>query len=273
MTTKSSGQTSHMYEPYDYIDLSLECDERIMAEYVSTSLELVHGDLGLGSLAPEKPPLSRLGRALMLSQDGTATIANQLRDKIVQDSEGNIAMAKIRLEVCEEAKSVEEVLRYGDRLPGSIVALLDAGIAKIQQMSKDMEELGLKAIVGVAAEFYDEPFEKLEKWLRRHVNSEWLPSDTPLGQDSTMEKVLRAAAGFLVVDRSTERLVGLYHSALGYYASERYHESLFWIHTSINTINRLEADPDGDEDPAGRRPIRTQTWHPTTKRLAYTRTA
>lgn len=222
-----------------------------MSEYVSYMLELTHGDLHLSSSASPKPPHSRLGRALIASEGA----ALQLRKKIMEDAEGNIAMAKLRLEAVDGATTIENVVRYGDRLPATIVSLFDTGIADIQTREPNIEELGLKAIVGVAYEFHERPFADLERWLRRQMKRDG--DDQLQPQDLTVEEVLRAAAGLIFVDNRNDLPVRLYHEALGYYVAERYNEALFWMYTSTNTVDAEEFE----------KPKRMQTWHASRKNL------
>lgn len=248
-----SNQRDGFVEPYDHVDLSIDNDEdqSIMSTYVSCMLELVHGDLGLSSPASPKPAHSKLGRALIASE----AASTQLRDKIVTEAEGNISMAKLRLESIDGATTIEEIVRYGDRLPASIVSLFDSGIAGIQIKDSQIQELGLKALVGVANEFHHRPFADLQRWLQRQIKQE--DQRQPQREDFTIEEVLRAAAGYLRVGNTPDCPVELYHGALGYYVAERYNEALFWIHTSTITIDAEEFE----------RPKRVQTWHASRRHL------
>lgn len=101
-----SNRFAQLLEPYDDVDLSFQrIPEDVIEDYVSTELEPVHGDLHLDSLLADKPPLSKLGRMLVVSQSLIPTMtADELRRKIIQDAGSNIALLKLRLEACDDAK-------------------------------------------------------------------------------------------------------------------------------------------------------------------------
>lgn len=222
-----------------------------MSAYVSHALESVHGDLGLFSPVQSKPPHSKLGR--LLSNSMAAVI--QLRRKIVDDAEGNITMAKLRLETIDGAATIEEVMRYGDRLPAFVVACFDDKFASIQERGLSMGDLGLKVIIAVANGLHGRPYADLQQWLRRQDNLQG--NDGSHIRDFSIETVLRATAGFLLVNWDDKYTVKLYHHAVTYYVTERYNEALFRLQTSIIIIDRETFE----------HPRRLQTWHASRKHL------
>lgn len=242
--SRSNQSADSLKEPYDRVDILLDIRHEAMSDYVGHALELAHGDLGLSSGAPFVVAHSKLGMALVASEN----TAMQLRDKIVIDADGNIAMAKLRLDVIDGATTVEEVVQYGDRLPANIVSLFDSIVANVQNMSSCIEHLGLRAIVGIASRYHGRPFSDLQSWLRKQRDHDSQRGDSQL-EDFSIEDVLRSAAGCIVVDREEECRVRLYHGALVSYAVQGYNEALFWMQTSTSTMKFGEFG----------RPVRRQT--------------
>lgn len=204
-----------------------------MRKYVAWDLEREHGDLGLGSSNDTKPPLSLLGTVLRQRHGGPA---QTLLDSIANRAFGNIALTKLRLDLVHSAQSLEAVEVVGDRLPGKLVALFDAGIRGLEGQSPSQRDLGLIAIAAAARKFNGEPFATLKSWLQDPLSK---PSSVD-GPPRSREDVLQAVRGFLVADPYLDREIKAYHPSFQIYASERYNESLFWAHSQLrnNHITR-----------------------------------
>lgn len=93
-----------------------------MAEFIAWDLEREHGDLGLRSPV-NKPPLSRLGKSLLLNQD-VRPIRN-IVDDIVELSYFNIGIAKARLDLIHDMESLDGLDAKKDQLPTTVTALFD----------------------------------------------------------------------------------------------------------------------------------------------------
>jgi hypothetical protein len=72
-----------------------------LESFVRWSLESQHGDLGLGSGASDIPPLSSLG--LELTKSGMRGSLEDLVDQITFSAEGNIAIARAKLDLVNTA--------------------------------------------------------------------------------------------------------------------------------------------------------------------------
>ncbi len=213
-----------------------ESDE--LEDFVAYSLEKEHGDLGLGSPCPQKPPLSTLGRALTRSPQGTRAARN-LADAIADRAENNIALALARLEMAHAAPTLEASRTVSDRLPPTITALFDAGMVRVEAQPAGRRELGLRAIAAVA-HFRSKPvrFADLERWLAEaELRAPAAASHIP---HRSLEEVLHAANGFLVITSEygeAERYLKTYHTDFYVYASQGYRPSLAWATAELTFSN------------------------------------
>ncbi|KAI5928599.1 hypothetical protein F4810DRAFT_644354 [Camillea tinctor] len=227
---QNCDDNKNFYEPYTHRDLDIGLvGEKQMLDYIAWELENNHGDLGLDSRAFTKPPLSRLGKELKKKRNRGKL--KELMDEIEFKSWGNISIARLRLEIVHEMSSADEIVA-GDRLPRSITAIFDAGIRKIEQQPESEREVGLKAIAAMAHFEYEQgvDFEVLQRLLRltsRHSShSHMLPR--------SLEEILQATKGFLVVENLDECPFRAYNQAFHTYARDNYNESLLWAYAELD---------------------------------------
>ncbi|KAF2204608.1 hypothetical protein GQ43DRAFT_141111 [Delitschia confertaspora ATCC 74209] len=220
----------HLHEPYDRVDFQMTSmivfDN--MEKYIAWDLERQHGDLGLLSSYPRKPPVSNLGMALL--EDPTGATPEQLVRNINKRAVyNNVAIAKARLESLDEIHALEtlEALEGSrDRLPANIVALFDAEIARIEAQPELQQELGLKAISTVGCHgdsHWGMDGAALEERLKIVVSR---PRAAP---PASMEDVMEACRGLLlIVPAATEDAqdVPIFHPLLHQYVRDRYNTSL-----------------------------------------------
>jgi len=192
-----------------------------MREFVAWDLEKEHGDLGLASRNSRKPPLSVLGSILRHGRTNDAT--QELLEHIVGAAQGNIAIAKLNLDLIHQEQTLETLETVHDRLPGNLIALFDAGMKQIEDQPDSQRELGLEAIAAASEVFDGVEFDALERRLlpdTSNPNSEGMPLQV-------LKDVLRAAKGFLVL-KHTEGVVAAYNANFQSYVTEDYNQTLFW---------------------------------------------
>lgn len=219
-----SGNVSSLVEPYEHVNFPISpIDPDSMRDFVAWDLEKEHGDLGLGSSNSRKPPLSFLGASLR--EDGPGGTARNLVERIVGKAHGNIAIAKIRLDLVHREQTCEAAVR--DRLPSNLLALFDAGMKQIEEQPAAQRELALNAISAVCKEYDPMDFGLLEKRLLQATSRSGSGKNLPQTKD-----VLQAAKGFLVFSH-TENTVAVYNTDFHSYITEDYNESLFWAHAQL----------------------------------------
>ena len=113
-----SDEECILQEPYKHVNLSMSIPSDTMAEFIAWDLEREHGDLGLRSPV-NKPPLSRLGKSLLLNQD-IRPIRN-IVDDIVELSYFNVGIAKARLDLIHDMESLEGLEADADNASLSFV--------------------------------------------------------------------------------------------------------------------------------------------------------
>jgi hypothetical protein len=197
--------------------------EESMKQYLQWDLEREHGDLGLGSTNPSKPPLSDLG--LKLRDYPTARLVKLLTMSNIQ---GNISMAKARLDSVHRTLSVAELDASHDRIPSNIVALFDAEIAKIEAQPKQTRDFTLKCIAQLCHTPDGMFVYEFEKQLNRLAS--FLGTDSP----PAFEVVMGACQGlFTIVFCNSNYLILPYNYLLYLYVHDNYNESLYWAKVEI----------------------------------------
>jgi hypothetical protein len=177
-------------------------------------------------LWPKKtwPPLTPIGEIL------TADI--EPMTSIMAEAEGNLILAKLRLEEICEADVLEVSEQVRDRLPRQVVSFFDAQIRMVNDQHQSacrttcqapcVAALGISAIKLATEEPDGISFEDLQNTLR--ASRRWKEMG-PLD----MQKVLHAAKGLLKVTWNNEvnaEQLEAYHVDFLLYASQRYNEYL-----------------------------------------------
>lgn len=181
-----------------------------MKRFVAWSLEREHGDLKLESSA-RKPPLSALGRSLR--ENHTTNEAQALVDRIVDVAFGNIALAKARLDLVNEAESIQSVEARRDQLPANIIAMFDAGLRRIEAQPPNQRDLGLKAIAAAGRDDTGVSVPLMQRLLHNSISV-----NTRSGED-----IVEAANGFLIATtRHNPQKLVVYNMSFYYYVVQRY---------------------------------------------------
>ncbi|KAH7123677.1 hypothetical protein B0J11DRAFT_318642 [Dendryphion nanum] len=206
----------HLHEPYAHQNISIDLVPRqYMEDFISWNLEREHGDLGL-SRFPDPPPLSALGQSIL--EGAPFVLPSGLVEDIYEESEGNISIAKARLDLVHVAESWAGLNAYKrrQRLPVNIVSMFDAGIRTIQQQRSERRELGLKAI-SVLAKGEEIPITIMRRWLS-NTNPDLLRS----GED-----IIDATEGFLcAIPGAAGQDLCAYHNDFFNYATNHYNEAI-----------------------------------------------
>ncbi|KAF2093752.1 hypothetical protein NA57DRAFT_80750 [Rhizodiscina lignyota] len=217
-TCRTCGPDARLFEPYTHVELPVLLSNRDMECFLKWNLEGEHGDLGLQSANQHKPPPSALGRALREER-----VAENIVQAVVFESEGNIAIARTRLDEIHVAQTIQETEPIPDRLSRNRIAMFQAGISRINEQADGRRELGLTAISAAGSESGGTSFRELKEQLRTIVRKR--KSDG--ASDLTLYEALHAAAGYLVVDNTIEQRVTPYHTSFFLFVNENYDERLF----------------------------------------------
>lgn len=167
----------------------------------------------------------------MLVNRGGPGVIRDLVESIANDAMNNLTFAKLRLDTIRAAQSIDTVLRVGDRLPANRIAMFSAAIKRIAAQPQPQSRLGLTAISAAANHFNGKPFRELERELRRVVPRSG--GDHSGSRHYTVQEVLKAAGGFLMLDNSTDQVVAPYHESFFLYVMEKYDELLVWTHGDL----------------------------------------
>ncbi|KAF2801732.1 uncharacterized protein BDZ99DRAFT_455882 [Mytilinidion resinicola] len=214
----------YLNESYDIVNFGIgQIPNPSMRDFVAWDLEKEHGDFGLKSPCHDKPPLSSLGALILRNQDGNTP--QTLLERILDQAEGNIGIAKLRLDNVHNAQSLEDVESIGDRLPPNIVFQFDTAIRNIEAQPASQGDLGLRAIAAAAENNAGVPAANVERWLRPKL-SKFPPR--------SVEDVLQAANGFLISANIEEENIRLYHTSFFMYVAQNYNASLLWARSQLH---------------------------------------
>ncbi|KAF2795818.1 hypothetical protein K505DRAFT_239126 [Melanomma pulvis-pyrius CBS 109.77] len=222
-----------LYEPYDHVTIPVNvCPPSELKQFIAWNLEREHGDLGLGSPHPRKPPLSVLGRSLRA--DRTSKSAEVLVDRIIDLAYGNVSLAKARLDLVHEAQSIVQIEARRDQLPANIVTMFDAGIKGVEAQSPTKRDLGLKAIAAASRDDQGISIPLMQRWLHQSISVQ-----TRSGED-----ILEAARGFLLAtpDDNPQK-IRLFNTIFNYYVVERYSQVIHRADSQLraDTLRRKDS--------------------------------
>ncbi|KAK1985868.1 hypothetical protein LZ30DRAFT_685846 [Colletotrichum cereale] len=252
-----SGDTAGFIQPFDHVELEIDSATQPVARFIDWDLEMEHGELGLGSENPDKPPPSALGRRLLDPRNQEALA--RLRNQVGSQAKGNISLARLRLDNVHQTQSVGALFARSDVLPANIVGFFDVGIRRIEKQPPSQRDLGLKVIAAVAHyDFFSGiEYEDLRGIIRRSTKTSARPhakrtTSTPTvstrRRRSTMpapetahvahrslEEMLHAARGFLTfMNNKNGRPLVAFCESFHTYARENYNESLVWAHAQLD---------------------------------------
>ncbi|KAF2496956.1 hypothetical protein BU16DRAFT_458406 [Lophium mytilinum] len=214
----------YLIESYDIVNFGIgQIPPQSMRDFVAWDLEKEHGDLGLKSSCHDKPPLSSLGALILRNQDGSTP--QSLLERILEQAENNIGIAKLRLDNFHNAQSLEDVESIGDRLPPNIVFQFDTAVRNIETQPASQGDLGLRAIAAAAENNAGVPAANVERWLRPK-SSKFPPR--------SVEDVLQSANGFLISANMEEENIRIYHASFFMYVAQNYNASLLWARSQLH---------------------------------------
>jgi hypothetical protein len=194
-----------MSEPYDVIQMRLDLVPSALRNFVRTDLEVEYG----------------------------FEVEKNVIETVCEPSDGNINLAKLRLDQIRDLGGPPAILLATDRLPREVVAFFDAEIKRINILEPAQRYQTLLAIIMVAA-WGPVTVNELENVLSGASSSEpdYTGSDHPL-----VRRVIRSARGLLssYILRGTmpsdqqepdRRRITLYIRDLGWYIREDYNQDL-----------------------------------------------
>lgn len=236
MLTVSSGATRTFIEPYNAIEYYIgRLNDFPMKDFITWNIEQVHGVQGL------RDPVQRASMASpavegsrWLSPMG-ASIEAQLKpvnvvDDVVLRADGNIAMARLRLDNMHVADSIETLSEVKDRIPRNIIEMFNSGVQQIENRPISKErELGLWSLVAIT----DGPVpveEVTQLVLANMIPQAQVDNDWP-----TLDALLQAANGFLTLRMSPSEvwIADTYHEDFRLYLKENYNGTLSKMRSSL----------------------------------------
>ncbi|KAF1959261.1 hypothetical protein CC80DRAFT_406955 [Byssothecium circinans] len=231
-----------MRELYDHVNITISIPNDDMEAYLNWALEREHGDLGLKSTA-KKPPLSSLG--LSLRKRNEPELIKTLVSDIKGLATGHIAIAKARLDLLHDARSVEDIMQKRYQLPASnldIVSMFDAAVKAVEAQDPLRGSLGLQAIAaaGRDPDGIEIPYlrELLNQSNRTRVRS---------GED-----ILTATRGLLTAPVGFKpQSLHIFGNTFNNYVVERYNDSIYRADQQLPQENSLE-EMDNDTPVAAR---------------------
>ncbi|KAL0934505.1 TOL protein [Colletotrichum truncatum] len=261
------GSSVNFSQPFDHVELNLGFNNHYFQQLIDRELEMEHGDLGLKSTKEEKPPMSDLGRSLTDPRNHEALAT--LRSRTADQADGNVSLALLRLNNVHQLQSVDSILSpLSDVLPANVVAFFDAGMQRIEEQPPYLRDLGLKVIAAVAHYGYHTGlgYEVLDKLIQNSLQTparqqptrtQSLPvAPTTAATEAmeelavfhvphrSLEEMLHAARGFLVMGTLGYRPLRAYCQAFYVYVKENYNESLVRARAKLD-FDSVEVNQEG----------------------------
>ncbi|KAK7422806.1 hypothetical protein QQX98_001367 [Neonectria punicea] len=228
------GDDARFEQPYDYVDLDISPErfgQHYMEQFVDWKLESEHGELPLRNPSnnPRKPPHSAIGASLAVPRNGAALDA--LRREVLDRAKNNIVLARIRIDMLQDNRMLERLGSMANRLPGAVVALFDAAMKRIERQPEGQRDLGLTAITVISHASFNRgvPFATFQRILEKAA----MTSEQRYPSHRSIEEVLHAAKGFIVVEPLQHRPLKAYTKDFHLYTSENYNENLAWVRSQV----------------------------------------
>lgn len=214
---------SVLSEPYDRIELDMSSVQWHKISYdegfKNPMVDWVTHELRIG---------------MGLSEEGGSEILKKAAASVVEKADGNINMAKLRIEELLATDMGEMLGKVGDRLPRNIVAFFDAEMSRIQSQTPKLRELALLTIAAVAEREYYEGVlvATLEKMIRKARDESPHLGRFPV---RSLEDILEAANGLIVMRLDTDIFgVVLWHADFATYVQENYNQTLFSMKAQLD---------------------------------------
>jgi Heterokaryon incompatibility protein (HET) len=216
-------------EPYSHMSSHIgQIPNEYMEKFILWDMWREHEDVGFAVQETGVPPLSpEENPPRTPSTDATL---GKIISFVSKYAHSNITIAKIRLEEIHNGRSSEDLDNVRDRLPHSLVALFDAGIQRIERQPKAQRDLALLAIAAAAEKDTGVSLTSLEECIRDAMSRSPHVVNAP---PHSLEDILRAANGFLAMQRCDSKDVAIFNPAFLLYVKENYNDSLYWARRQL----------------------------------------
>jgi hypothetical protein len=166
-----------------------------------------------------------------------ASLLREEVDGVVELAEGNVFMARMRLDNLHLVQTPEQLTApVGDRLPPNLISFFDAAIDSMWAQPEEQRILGLLAIAAMSRRPYHQgiDFARYEDAVQEfNRTSSEIQVKCP-----GVEGVLLATQGFLMTVQQANQPLRAYHKAFYAYVVEDYNEELkWWIEVNLRFDN------------------------------------
>lgn len=231
-----SGPNAAWAEP-EHFDLSLNSIyEGSLRDWIIWDLEKEHGDLGLGSVNPHKPPLSSFGMTFRMTKSEAAGC--EWLQEMISSCNGSIVQAKLALDRVHSSSSPDLVDFTPDRIAANVLALFSEAVENITKQPSSQRDLALKSIaaVGKAGDrTFGVPLSRLAALLRERPHTS---ATTRLPPRST-EEILDAAKGYLRLMAPSsdggEYTIAAFNTLFYIFAFDDYNDELVMANSQLRT--------------------------------------
>ena len=239
---ENDEDTTSFEEPYGHVSSHVgQIPNEYMEEFILWDLRREHEDIGFAIQETGVPPSSPIEENPPRTPSTDATL-RKFVSFVSGNAQGNITIAKLRLEEIHNGRSSEDLNNVRDRLPHSLVALFDAGIQRIERQSKAQRDLALLAIAAAAEEDIGVSLTSLEECIHDAMSQSPHVVNAP---PRSLEDILRAANGFLAMQRCNSKDVAIFNPAFLLYVKENYNDSLYWARGQLG-LNDMSGLPSRD---------------------------
>jgi hypothetical protein len=263
ITCEEEGHALSLKEPYRHIDLHITGQRlrpqdtdtlrptTVLDDFVAHMLEA--DDSGDCHPAEEVEPVPGSPKPTI------GTVDKKRVHAVTDRSNGNINIAKLRLDETANAADLEDGEGEADRLPRSVIVFFDTEIERIRK--QPLGEMALMAIMAVAdcERALGLTMNELEQRTRAERTKSPYLSRHPI---RALEDILCAANGLLVLvdfEFDGETLISCYNDVLKTYAAEDYNEHLYKARTKLDPAEPVDLGYESYEDEEAGEDDRTET--------------
>ena len=225
VSCENDEDTIFFKEPYGHVSSHVgQIPKKYVEEFILWDMRREHEDIGFAIQETSVLPLSPTEEDPPRTPSTDATL-QKIISFVSRYADGNITIAKIRLEEIHNGRSSEDLDNVRDRLPHSLVTLFDAGIQRIERQPKAQRDLALLAIAAAAERDIGVSLTSLEESIRDAMSRSPHVVNAP---PRSLEDILRAANGFLAMQRCRSKDVAIFNPDFLLYVKEKYNDSLYW---------------------------------------------
>lgn len=167
-----------------------------MRKFICWSLENEHGDLGLRLVGTSVIPLSKLGLQLRKLQNSSKT--NAIIHRVQQNADGNVALAKLRLDILHGLNDVNLIEAQAGITPPSVTALLELVFNSTHHESVPFPQRRLALIAMTVVSQFDHPTGVSLDMVKRVIRlSEAEQNDSDLPNALSEDRIALSTKGLL----------------------------------------------------------------------------